>query len=87
MQVSIINLVHITASNGRSLYSRVSDFDIVDHMVDLYYYLKSSNRKKEILLHFLNFLEMKWKGLGKYVTNRWLSLEKCVERELKNYPI
>ena len=36
----------------------VSGLDMADHMVDLYYYFKSSTRRKEILLEFLRFLNM-----------------------------
>ena len=77
-------MAHIAASNGGSSYNRVSGFDIADHMADLYYYFKSRTRRKEILLELLKFLDMKWEGLGKYVTTSWLSLEKCTEKELKN---
>ena len=52
------HLAHIAASNGGSSYSRVSRLDMADHMVDLYYYFKSSTRRKEILLEFLRFLNM-----------------------------
>ena len=80
------HLVHTAASNGGSSYSRVSGFDMADHMVHLYYYFKSSTKRKEILLEFLKFLDMEWEGLGKYVANHWLSFKNCVEKELKNYP-
>ena len=59
---------------------------MADHMVHLYYYFKSSTKRKEILLEFLKFLDMEWEGLGKYVANHWLSFKNCVEKELKNYP-
>ena len=29
---------------------------------------------------------MEWESLGKYVTTRWLSLEQCVDKELKTFP-
>ena len=68
------HLARSVASNGgSSSYNRVSGFDIADHMVDLYYYFKSSTRRKGILLAFLRFLDMEWEGLGKYVTTRSLS--------------
>ena len=36
------HLAHIAAKKGGSAYSKTSQFDIEDHMVDLYYYLKGS---------------------------------------------
>ena len=54
------DLAHIAASNRGSSYSRVSGFDMADHIVDLYYYFKSSTRRKEILLEFLKFLDIEW---------------------------
>ena len=36
-------LAHIAANDEGSSYSRVSGFDMEDHMVDLYYYFKSSS--------------------------------------------
>jgi len=67
------HLAHIAAKKGGSFYSKTSKFDIEDHMVDLYYYFKSSTRRQGILTEFLDFNGMEWESLGKYVTTRWLS--------------
>ena len=71
-----------SCSNGESSYSCVSGFDMTDHMVDLYHYLKAALEQKG----FLKFLDMERECLGKYIATRCLSLENCVEEELKNYP-
>lgn len=80
------HLSHLAASKGADAFSSVTGFDIEDHEVDIYYYFSKSTKRKGILLEFLDFVDLEWGEIVRYVSTRWLSLEKCCDKEIRKYP-
>ena len=39
-----------------------------------------------MLLEFLNVVDLEWGEIIGYVSTRWLSLERCCDKEIKKYP-
>ena len=37
-------------------------------------------------MEFLEFVDLEWEDIVRYVSTRWLSLEKCCDKELKKFP-
>ena len=66
--------------------SKVSNFDVEDHQVDLYYYFKGSTRGKGILIEYLQFVGLEWEEMSRFVKTRWLCLERCCDKEQQKYP-
>ena len=46
------HLAHLAAGAGGRAFQKVSNFDVEDHQVDLYYYVKGSTRQKGILIEY-----------------------------------
>ncbi len=80
------HLAHLAAGKGVAAYASVSGFDIEDHQVDLYYYFKKSTHRKGILQEYLDFTDLQWENIVRYVQTRWLSLETCCDKELRKFP-
>ncbi|CAB4014767.1 ATP-dependent DNA helicase [Paramuricea clavata] len=60
-------------------------FDIEDHCVDLYYWFDKSTKRKEALKEYFEFCDTEYEAVVKYISVRWLCLERCLDRELKKY--
>ena len=80
------HLSHLAASKGADAFSSETGFDIEDHEVDIYYYFRKSTKRKGVLLEFLDFVDLEWGEIIRYVSTRWLSLERCCDKEIKKYP-
>ena len=80
------HLSHLAAAKGADAFSSVTGFDIDDHEVDIYYYFSKSTKRKGVLLEFLDFVDLEWGENIRYVSRRWLSLEKCCDKEIRKYP-
>ena len=80
------HLSHLAASKGGKAFAEVSGFDVEDHQIDLYYFFKGSSRRKGILLEYSDFVGLEWESIIRYVKTRWLSLEKCCDKEIRKFP-
>ena len=80
------HLLHLAASKGADAYYQVTGFDVEDHSVDIYYYFSKSTKRKGVLMEYFDFVDLEWEEVVRYVSTRWLSLEKCCDRELKSFP-
>ena len=80
------HLAHLAAGAGGQAYQGVTDFDMEDHQVDMYYFFKNSTRCKGILLEYLEFMGQEWEHMSRFVQTRWLSLENCCNKEFKKFP-
>ena len=60
-------------------------FDLEDHCVDLFYWFDKSTKRKGILTEYCMFCDTEYEAVVKYVSVRWLCLERCLDRELKKY--
>ena len=50
------------------------------------YYFSKRTKRKGVLLEFLDFVDLEWGEIIRYVSTRWLSLEKCCDKEIRKYP-
>ncbi len=80
------HICHNGAKKGQSAFARVTNFDVEDMMVDLYYWFKYSQGRKRQLKEFCDFCDIEFKKVIKHLGVRWLSLEIAVNRTLTLYP-
>ena len=80
------HLAHLAAGAGGQAYQGVTDFDMKDHQVDMYYFFKSNTRRKGILIEYLEFMGQEWEHMSCFVQTRWLSPENCCNKEFKKFP-
>ena len=79
------HLVHNVACHASESFQKKSGFDIEDLCVDVYYWFDKSTKRKGILKEFCEFCESDYRQIIRYVSVRWLSLEKAVNRILQLY--
>ena len=80
------HLAHLAAGAVGQAYQGITDFDMGDHQVDMYYFFKNSTRQKGILLEYLEFMGQEWENMSRFVQTWWLSLENCCNKEFKKFP-
>ena len=80
------HLCHLAAGAGGKAFAKEDSFEIDEHQVDLYYFFKSSSKRKGILVEYLNFVNLKWENMVRYVKTRWLSLKCCYDKKLRKFP-
>ncbi|KAL5012296.1 hypothetical protein ScPMuIL_010847 [Solemya velum] len=59
---------------------------INDMLVDVFYHFKHSSVRKENFKEFQEFTDTVPEKILKHATTRWLSLEKCIQRTLTQWP-
>ena len=75
------HLAHLCAGKGaKELAVNIEDF-----VIDIYYHFWRSAKHKEQLREFMEFNNNEVRKVIKYVSTRWLSLGKCLERTLKQW--
>ncbi len=50
--------------------------------MDVYYYFSKSTKRKGVLLEFLDFVDLEWDEIIRYVSTWWLSLKGVVTKIL-----
>ena len=80
------HILHNAASKASSDFAKTAGFDVENHCVDLYYWFDKSSKRKSALLEYYEFCDQEYEEVIRYVSTRWLCLEKCLNRELKKYP-
>jgi len=68
-------MVHNTAIKAAGAFELVTDFDVEDMMVDLYYWFDKSTKRKNGLVEFCDFCDTQYREIMKHVSTCWLSLE------------
>ena len=75
------HLAHLCAGKGaKELSVNVEDF-----VIDLYYHFRRSAKRKAQLREYIEFNNNAIRKIIKHVSTRWLSLEKSLERTLKQW--
>ena len=77
------HIFHNAACKFGSAFATVTGFDNEDHCVDFLYWFDKSSKRKSILKEYYEFRNCECEDFIKYVSTRWLCLERCVNRELK----
>ena len=73
------HMLHNAAGKGATEFGNITKFDVEDHCIDLFYWFDKSTKRKGALKEYFEFCVIK------YISVRWLCLERCIERELKKY--
>ena len=79
------HLVHNIAGHASEAFQRAAGFDVEDLCVDVFYWFDKSTKRKGILREFCSFCDNDYREVVRYVSVRWLSLEKAVYRILQLY--
>ena len=66
-------------------FTKVSEFDFEDHCVNLFFWFDKSTKRKNTLKEYYEFCDPEYEDVIKYGSTRWLSLERCINRELYKY--
>ena len=79
------HLVHNIAGHASEALQKSAGFDVEDLCVDVFYWFDKSTKRKGILREFCSFCDSDYREVVRYVSVRWLSLEKAVNRILQLY--
>ena len=79
------HLIHNVACRASEAFQESSGFDIEDFCVDIFYWFDKSTKRKGILREFCDFCDNEYHEVVRYVSVRWLSLEKAIYRILQLY--
>ncbi|KAK5884215.1 hypothetical protein CesoFtcFv8_018060 [Champsocephalus esox] len=63
----------------------ISGFDPEDLTVDVGYWFKGSTNRKGYLAEFCEFHKSEYMEMLLHISVRWLSLERCITRILRQY--
>ena len=72
------HIIHNTANKGASSFALEIGFNIEDMLVDVFHWFDKSNKRKNTLEEFCEFMGQEYKKIIKYVFTCWLSLESAV---------
>ena len=78
-------MLHNAAGKGATEFGNITKFDVEDHCIDLFYWFDKSTKRKGALKEYFEFCDTNYEAVIKYISVRWLCLERCIERELKKY--
>lgn len=79
------HFVHNVAGHASESLQKSAGFDVEDICVDMFYWFDKSTKRKGILREFCSFCDSDYHEIVRYVSVRWLSLEKAVNRILQLY--
>ena len=79
------HLVHNIAGHASEALQKSTAFDVEDLCVDVFYWFDKSTKRKGILREFCSFCDSDYREVVRYVSVRWLSLERAVYRILQLY--
>ena len=75
---------HVANLATRALIKEIPQ-PVEDLLIDTYYYLEKSSKRKEELNEFQEFTDTPIEIILKHVSTRWLSMERCVKRMLNQW--
>ena len=79
------HMLHNATGKGATALADITKFDIEDHCVDLFYRFDRSSKRKGEAKEYFKFCDTDYEKVVKYISVRWLCLERCLDRELKKY--
>ena len=79
------HIIHNTSHKAATAYTDITNFDVEDFLVDLFYWFDHSSKRKNAYHGYCQFVDNQYRAIVKYVSTRWLSLEAAVTRVLKQY--
>ena len=85
MSSCVCYIFHSAICEGGILFLNITSFDIEDHGIDLYQWFGKSSKHKNVLNEYFEFCDMEYSEVIKFVSTCRLSLDFCVNREIKKY--
>ena len=79
------HIIHNAARKASDILCSFCGFDVEEFCIDIYYWFDKSTKRKNNLVSYCVFCDQEYRNIVKHVTTRWLSLERAVERALKQY--
>ena len=79
------HLVHNIAGHASEALQKSTGFDVEDLGVDVFYWFDKSTKRKGILKEFCSSCDSDYREVVRYVSVRWLCLERAVYRILQLY--
>ena len=79
------HIIHNAARKASDELCSFCGFDIEELCIDIFYWFEKSTKRKNGLQSYCTFCDQEYRAMMKHVTTRWLSLERAVERVLKQY--
>ena len=79
------HLIHNIACHASESLQKSTNFDVEDLCVDVFYWFDKSTKRKGVLKEFCDFCDTSYREVVRYISVRWLSLEKAVDRNLQLY--
>ena len=61
----------------------MTKFDVEELMIDNFYHLDKSSKRKNEYAEFCSFCDVEYRRILKHVNTRWLSLELAITRTLQ----
>ena len=78
------HIAHNVASAAADAFRNEVDFDVEELVVDIFYWFDKSTKRKGSLEEYC-FCDVQYRKVIRYISTRWLSLEKAVEHAIKVY--
>ena len=79
------HIAHSVASAAADAYRNEVDFDVEELVVENFYWLDKSTKRKGFLEEYCCFCDVQYRKVIKYISTHWLSLEMAADRPLKVY--
>ena len=79
------HIAHNTASTAAGSFRNETNFDVEDFLVDIYFWFDKSSKIKNLYKEYCSFYNIEYQNIVKHVSTRWLSLQRPVERVLKQF--
>ena len=79
------HLIHNIACHASESLQEATTFDVEDLCVDIFYWFDKSTKRKGVLKEFRDFCDTNYREVVRYISVRWLSLDKAVNRILQLY--
>ena len=79
------HILHNASQKSGAEFAKVVGFDLEDHSVDLSYWFHKSSKRKSILKEYNEFCNEEYADVVEFASTRWLSLEKCISREIDKF--
>ena len=79
------HLSHIAASHANDKFSEVLGLNVGNLCINIFYWFDKSSKRNGKLIEYFQFCDQEYQSVLKHASVRWLSLEKCVSKTLKEF--
>ena len=71
---------------SKAFCSDLKCFDVEEMLVDAYFWFDYSSKRKNAYSDFCQFVDLEYRQVLKFLSVRWLGMQTCLERVLKQFP-